>query len=313
LRANAAARSPRVAHAAVSDRTRWGGRIASSFRIAALRVVASLAVIAALAAALRADPLAPGSGLERVHVVWVRDDRIYLVAAHALPLEVGARVEITRGGAGFATAEVTAMLTAECALARRTAGTLDSTSAAGAVSVRHAPLRRLDRMRIGFPGPRRAVPRAACPPRDLVPPAGFTRAADLDTRTLRWVRDTTWRDTVAALPDTLLLRAFADAADQEIALERGEIDVAIFLPGELSERMQRHPDWRGFPVAVETSDSASTPGHPTAADSARAAQPVVAMGSPVLSTPLARTHVRVLGAATLASWVRCPRVREGSR
>src|SRR5262249_37331725 len=47
-------------------------------------------------------------------------------------------------------------------------------------------------------------------------------------------------------PDTLLVRLFRDAADEEFALERGEIDVGVFLPGELSTRMRRDPRWRSF-------------------------------------------------------------------
>src|SRR5205814_7558253 len=42
-------------------------------------------------------------------------------------------------------------------------------------------------------------------------------------------------------PDTLLVQLFEDSTDEEIALERGELDVAVFWPGEGSETMREHP------------------------------------------------------------------------
>jgi hypothetical protein len=49
-------------------------------------------------------------------------------------------------------------------------------------------------------------------------------------------------------PDTLHVFLFYDPLDEEIALERGELDVAIFWPGELSRRIREDVRWRGFPV-----------------------------------------------------------------
>src|SRR4029077_8015933 len=46
-------------------------------------------------------------------------------------------------------------------------------------------------------------------------------------------------------PDTLLVRLYGESADEEIALERGELDVAVFWPGELSTRMREDPRWGG--------------------------------------------------------------------
>jgi hypothetical protein len=40
------------------------------------------------------------------------------------------------------------------------------------------------------------------------------------------------------------VRLFDDATDQEIALERGELDVAIFWPGERSIHLRDAPRWR---------------------------------------------------------------------
>jgi hypothetical protein len=45
-------------------------------------------------------------------------------------------------------------------------------------------------------------------------------------------------------PDTLSVRGFDDSGDEEIALERGEIDVALFWPGELSSHVRDQPRWQ---------------------------------------------------------------------
>lgn len=45
-------------------------------------------------------------------------------------------------------------------------------------------------------------------------------------------------------PDSILVTLFDEAIDEEIALERAEIDVAVFWPGELSSRLRGDPKWR---------------------------------------------------------------------
>jgi hypothetical protein len=51
-------------------------------------------------------------------------------------------------------------------------------------------------------------------------------------------------------PDTLQFLPFDDATDQEIGLERGEADLAIFWPGELSRQARSQARWRGFPYGT---------------------------------------------------------------
>lgn len=46
-------------------------------------------------------------------------------------------------------------------------------------------------------------------------------------------------------PDTLIVLLFEDPADEEIALERGDVDVAVFWPGELSRRLRADARWSG--------------------------------------------------------------------
>jgi hypothetical protein len=45
-------------------------------------------------------------------------------------------------------------------------------------------------------------------------------------------------------PDTLFVSSFQDATDEEIALERGDLDVAVFWPGEVSARMRADERFR---------------------------------------------------------------------
>jgi hypothetical protein len=49
-------------------------------------------------------------------------------------------------------------------------------------------------------------------------------------------------------PDTILVRLFDVTADEEIALERGDLDVAVFWPGEPSPHIRAHTSWKGDPA-----------------------------------------------------------------
>lgn len=49
-------------------------------------------------------------------------------------------------------------------------------------------------------------------------------------------------------PDTLIVSYFESATDEEIALERGDVDVAVFWPGELSRRVREDARWKDPPL-----------------------------------------------------------------
>lgn len=55
---------------------------------------------------------------------------------------------------------------------------------------------------------------------------------------------------VFGAPDTLDVTLYSEAADQEIALERGDLDVAVFWPGERSARIRDDERWRDAPRGV---------------------------------------------------------------
>ncbi len=63
------------------------------------------------------------------------------------------------------------------------------------------------------------------------------------------------RDSLSGRPDTLIVRWFDSVADQEIAVERGDIDVAVFWPGELSSHMREQSRWQGFRRGMRTRES----------------------------------------------------------
>jgi hypothetical protein len=118
---------------------------------------------------------------------------------------------------------------------------------------------RVATLRVGLPSPRRSNLLFTCDAALAVPRIGSAAYArdTLDATGRRWPRVPTANgaqvaaDSAGALaPDTLLVRAFEDATDQEIAFERGELDVAVFWPGELSARMRSDARFRDPELAL---------------------------------------------------------------
>jgi len=103
-------------------------------------------------------------------------------------------------------------------------------------------------VRIGAPGPRRTGRLWGCDTDSLpmmLPPVGY-RVAGWAAESTIFVRDTTGMP--PEWPRTLVLREFDDGADEEIAFERGELDAAVFWPGELSTRAREQPKWQDYLV-----------------------------------------------------------------
>jgi hypothetical protein len=123
-------------------------------------------------------------------------------------------------------------------------------------------LPRVATLRVGLPSPRRANLLFTCdgpvgPPR--IGSATYARDT-LDAAGRRWLRvegtaatqvaSVTGDSAGALAPDTLIVRAFEDATDEEIAFERGELDAAVFWPGELSARMRSDARFRDPELAL---------------------------------------------------------------
>jgi hypothetical protein len=106
---------------------------------------------------------------------------------------------------------------------------------------------RVEALRVGLPASGRASLLFSCAAAPQPPKIGSAAYApdSLDASRHRWLRvDQVATDSAGMLaPDTLVVRAFDDATDEEIAFERGELDAAVFWPGELSARF--HDPERG--------------------------------------------------------------------
>jgi hypothetical protein len=70
-------------------------------------------------------------------------------------------------------------------------------------------------------------------------------------RVARYIRDS--RISLDTLwPDTLIVRFYDESADEEIAIERAELDVAVFWPAELSSHMRTSPRWSSPLMGIRT-------------------------------------------------------------
>lgn len=186
-------------------------------------------------------------------VVGQQGERIYVAALDSFALDRGATLSFLYRGESIATAEVVRAYGHELAVARLTSGSLNAAKKkldrVQVLIERHA-LGARPMLRLGIPSRKRPGLLVACDDRRSGPPpvpSGYRLEAS-SPRVFRLVRDSSQR-AAAPWPDTLTLRLFDEAADEEIALERGELDVAMFRPGELSAHVREHAEWRGFPFA----------------------------------------------------------------
>lgn len=204
-------------------------------------LIASLALLAASPARATAQP-APLDA----HVVSVRGPHAYIAARDSLALAPFSLLTFTIKSKPIATGEVERLVDGGMAVARITSGSLAGVKKLGKLRILAEPPRAPGSLRVGYPSGNRAHLLLACEKVELAltpKAAGY----DMNLAVGNWFhllirseearRHPQW-------PDTLSVRLFDDAADQEIALERGELDVAVFWPGELSTHMREHPRWK---------------------------------------------------------------------
>lgn len=178
----------------------------------------------------------------------VREPHVYLALRDSLALQSGDRVTFRFRKDQLASGAVTTTLHGELAEVLIQAGSLAKVKPKDldrieVLAERSQPASRA-MLRVGYPSAARSNLLFACERVGLQLPAGAYRAADSTARSARWVRDPAV-ELAAPWPDTLVARFFDDADDEEIALERGEIDVAVFWPGELSRHMREQSRWQG--------------------------------------------------------------------
>jgi hypothetical protein len=188
-------------------------------------------------------------------VIWVREVRVYLAAPDSLSLSPGDRVSFTERGRSrvLATGEVTTRLDAVVRAVWLTSGSLARVRRLDRLRVHtERAVVFLKRMRLGLPMARPSLLFSCVRESIAVTPGGYRRIGDREyvNEELRG----------GVHPETLVIRFFEDAVDEEIAFERGEIDVAVFWPGELSSRLRElrwrdrtHARWPGYVVAYTDS------------------------------------------------------------
>jgi len=216
------------------------------------------AVVGTVAGALFALLLVAGSsGAEsageagptelRAKVVWAHAGRAYLASNDPLPLVEGDILKFYDGKKVAAEGAVSGVFDGTLAIARVKSGSLDQMKKLDRlrVTAEHPHLRPVDVMRIGIPSRSNLLFACGTPSvRSPLPRAAY-RGEAISVRSFVLARDKSDAST-AQWPDTLLVRLFDESTDQEIALERGELDAAVFWPGELSTQMRESPRWRDF-------------------------------------------------------------------
>jgi hypothetical protein len=175
-------------------------------------------------------------------VVWVRGDRVYVATRDSAALAGADRLRFHRGKRPVATAVIIAMPDPWLAIALVDSGSLTLVDHLDRLDVLGENRSgRLARLRVGYPSRRRRNPIFACDRMKLQSPAGYRVIDSLAASRGRAIRDL---DLHKSWPDTLELRTFDQSADEEIALERGELDVAVFWPGELSTHLRDSRRWQ---------------------------------------------------------------------
>jgi hypothetical protein len=193
-----------------------------------------------LALTLPTSFLFAAEGPVKASVVAVRESRVYMLAepADSAALALGSRLTFLDRKKQVAHGTVIRSFEYGFAVAALTSGSLTKIKKLDRVKVlAEAPLStRPTRMRVGLPSGRRPCAWFECPEPTL---AAAGRIDTLENGTIRVLgAGTEW-------PDTLLVRRFDDVADQEIALERGDLDIGVFWPGELTPAARRNLNWDG--------------------------------------------------------------------
>jgi len=159
------------------------------------------------------------------------------------------RTDAVRRVADLGVALLLAATVGGCAHHAHAVGNVEPPPAPGVVGSRIAT------MRVGLPAAQTPNLLFTCA-RPADPPhlGTATYAPDsLDSTRHRWLRRASGATSDSAgvlAPDTLIVRTFGESIDEEIAFERGELDAAVFWPGELSARMRYDARFRSPEMAL---------------------------------------------------------------
>lgn len=207
--------------------------------------------VASLAAALLAvAPPSRGANQDtlRNRLLWIKGGRAYIALSDTSHVAEGDSVRFEDRRKQIAGGRVASVVHGEVAIVSLTSGSL---ARAGkperiVVTTLPSPVAPPRVLRVAIPADDRDNLLFRCAAIIPRPPAEAPRyrSERVGAREVRLVRE----DPAAIehpWPDTLLVFLFEDAADEEIALERGDVDVAVFWPGELSQRLRHDARWAG--------------------------------------------------------------------
>ena len=206
-------------------------------------VVAALLATAALLGCASAEPTRIPA-----QVVWAQGERVYVastdsLAPDSLALKEGDLLTLLLGKRVVASGVVVNVYDPVFVVARLSSGSLARVKKLERLRIL-AERKPVPMLRIGWPGTGRPCVLFPCGQLAPRPPTSTAyRSETLGPHSYQLVR-LPGDSSKSPWPDTLSIHLFDDLADQEIALERGELDVAILWPGELSMRMDDHMRWR---------------------------------------------------------------------
>lgn len=239
--------------------------VAHSARTA--RHAMACATVAALAIGLLAASESPARDRPSgPRLVWASGARVFIATPDSGVLAPRMRVLVFDRDREAARGEVTEVLDGVLASVVLTSGTIAADARLDAFDVRLEPAleRATPSLRLGLPASGRTGLAGPCRASRL-DPAALPRAYRPETLAVDAVRLVAGDSVSAgsAWPETLFVRFFGDHADEEIALERGELDLALFWPGEPSARLREEASGFVPLLGVRARDGLAATGLPT--------------------------------------------------
>jgi hypothetical protein len=217
-------------------------------RIATRAALAAL-VLLAFESVLPGRPDRINAAQPEPRVLWVHGDHVYASLPDSASAAEGDRATFRDRKKTLATGEVAEVIRGEVAVIQVTSGSLAGVRKLDQVRLlfERAPLPPLGALRLGVPSARRRPDCDGLVPGAPPPAPGYLPSL-MNPVTWRLVRDPA-SAVPSSWPDTLIVSLFDESADEEIALERGELDAAVFQSGELSAHLRGDPRVMG-PLVV---------------------------------------------------------------
>ena len=241
------------------------------------RLSLSLLALAAISMASIAASSPASAATLSTKLVWASRGFAYIVCADSNGIRVGDRVTFTDRGKQVAAARVVRVDAGGLATAELESGQLADSRRWKKLrlAVESTPLEAPPVMRLGVPSVVNDFAYLHLG-EEGAHVGGARYRLDLETEhQWRLVRRSAASE-AAGWPDTIVAREFDESADEEIALERGELDAALFWPGQLSSRLRQDQRWwdgsvgtrdHGMVVVFSlASDRAGAPIFPTTED-----------------------------------------------